>query len=439
MCSSHRISVREQKNFIIGLGLNSCQDSVLSHARMNLPFLSNFTVRDLSYVGAWPSITMILCISLLGLTLARSSRADSLPLVDASQIGLPAGVATPDFSLPDQVGRSRDFASLSGPRGLVLVFFRSADWCIYCKSQLVQLQRDYAALKQSGYGIAAISYDSSGVLNEFATRKRIQFPLLADHESTLIRAFGVVDREFRKGMQVDVQTEKIYVSSLGNVPVYGIAYPAVFVIGLDRKVIWRFVSESAELRLTGSTILERAVGENITAYRSVPQGSIVKVSATATTTVAGLGSRLTAGVEIGMPKDFHIYGPKAGKEFRSLAWRMNPSQCWAIGETAYPEARWQTLPFSEEKLPVYEGTIQLTRELIVQPAIRADDPSVFELFRKTCLDAHSQITASGVLDMQACDDRQCFPPKSILLAWKFNFIAPDRQRSPVDLRREFEP
>jgi hypothetical protein len=41
--------------------------------------------------------------------------------------------------------------------------------------------------------------------------------------------------------------------------------------------------------------------------------------------------------------------------------------------------------------------------------------------------------------MQACDDRQCFPPKSIPLEWKFKFIVPDRQRSPVDLRREFEP
>ena len=49
------------------------------------------------------------------------------------------------------------------------------------------------------------------------------------------------------------------------------------------------------------------------------------------------------------------------------------------------------------------------------------------------------VAASGVLELQACDDRQCFPPKSIPLTWKFKFIAPDRQRSPVDLRREFEP
>lgn len=70
-------------------------------------------------------------------------------------------------------------------------------------------------------------------------------------------------------------------------------------------------------------------------------------------------------------------------------------------------------------LPVYEGTIRLTRELIVQPAIRAGDPSVYVLFRKSCLDAQDKIGTAGVLEMQSCDERQCYPPRSIPLAWKF--------------------
>jgi peroxiredoxin len=385
------------------------------------------------------SARSLLPIAMLSAFMVGDACADTLSLTDAVQIGLPAGATAPVFSLPDQTGRSRDFASLAGPRGLILVFFRSADWCIYCKSQLVQLQRDYATLKRSGYGLATVSYDSREVLAEFGARKGIEFPLLADHESNVIRAFGVANREFRKGMQVDVQTEKVYLSSLGNVPVYGIAYPAVFVMEANRSIAWRFVSENAELRLTGGAILERAVGANVEANRSAPQGGTVKVAATASTTSAALGSRLMVAVEVSMPKGFHVYSPDAGKEYRRLNWRMNPSQCWSSAEAFYPEARRQRFPFSEVPLPVYEGTIRLTRELIVQPAIRATDPSVYELFRKTCLAQEEYISASGVLEMQTCDERQCFPPRSIPLAWKFRFIAADRQRSPADLRREFEP
>jgi hypothetical protein len=38
------------------------------------------------------------------------------------------GQPVPDFSLPDQGGKLRDLKSVMGPKGAVLVFYRSADW-----------------------------------------------------------------------------------------------------------------------------------------------------------------------------------------------------------------------------------------------------------------------------------------------------------------------
>ena len=49
-------------------------------------------------------------------------------LSDASDIGLAAGADAPGFPLKDQNGQQRDRSSLTAPNGLVLVFFRSADW-----------------------------------------------------------------------------------------------------------------------------------------------------------------------------------------------------------------------------------------------------------------------------------------------------------------------
>jgi len=46
----------------------------------------------------------------------------------ATATGPVVGSKIPDFSLSDQAGQSRAFASLTGPKGLVLVFYRSADW-----------------------------------------------------------------------------------------------------------------------------------------------------------------------------------------------------------------------------------------------------------------------------------------------------------------------
>jgi hypothetical protein len=49
-------------------------------------------------------------------------------LRDATQIGPPAGAIAAEFSLPDQSGQRRTIESLMESQGLVLVFFRSADW-----------------------------------------------------------------------------------------------------------------------------------------------------------------------------------------------------------------------------------------------------------------------------------------------------------------------
>ena len=38
------------------------------------------------------------------------------------------GAKVPDFKLSDQNGVNRTLKSLMGPKGLMLVFFRSADW-----------------------------------------------------------------------------------------------------------------------------------------------------------------------------------------------------------------------------------------------------------------------------------------------------------------------
>jgi hypothetical protein len=42
--------------------------------------------------------------------------------------GPAVGAHVPAFQLPDQNGQRHDLASLYGPKGLMLVFFRSADW-----------------------------------------------------------------------------------------------------------------------------------------------------------------------------------------------------------------------------------------------------------------------------------------------------------------------
>ena len=68
--------------------------------------------------------------SALALQAAAKSQRASAPSAtpDVTKLGPQVGKKVPDFSLPDQHGQMRTLSSLMGPKGLVLVFNRSADW-----------------------------------------------------------------------------------------------------------------------------------------------------------------------------------------------------------------------------------------------------------------------------------------------------------------------
>jgi hypothetical protein len=71
---------------------------------------------------------MLLFTSLILTALGQSPDAAGSPPVDPTAIGPQVGQPIPPFEAADQDGRPRSFASLAGPNGLVLVFYRSADW-----------------------------------------------------------------------------------------------------------------------------------------------------------------------------------------------------------------------------------------------------------------------------------------------------------------------
>jgi hypothetical protein len=60
----------------------------------------------------------------LALMLVAVPRAQT----DLATLGPQIGQRALDISLPDQMGRVRTLSSVAGPKGTMLVFFRSADW-----------------------------------------------------------------------------------------------------------------------------------------------------------------------------------------------------------------------------------------------------------------------------------------------------------------------
>jgi hypothetical protein len=54
--------------------------------------------------------------------------AQQAQTVDVTTLGPQVGQKAITFQLPDQLGRTQTLASVAGPKGTMLVFFRSSDW-----------------------------------------------------------------------------------------------------------------------------------------------------------------------------------------------------------------------------------------------------------------------------------------------------------------------
>lgn len=133
-------------------------------------------------------------------------------VLSAAEIpGLPVGAKAPSFSLRDATGAAVALASLTKSGPVALVFYRSADWCPYCKKQLQALQADLKKVEMSGVRVVGISYDAPATSAAAATKLGLTFPLLSDAGSATITAFGILNAE-AKGKAA------------------GVAHPVVFIV-----------------------------------------------------------------------------------------------------------------------------------------------------------------------------------------------------------------
>ncbi len=73
-------------------------------------------------------VSLFPCALLAGLLAQASLMAQSPAKIDVSKLGPQVGERVPDFSLKDQNGKTFTLQSIMGPKGAMLVFYRSADW-----------------------------------------------------------------------------------------------------------------------------------------------------------------------------------------------------------------------------------------------------------------------------------------------------------------------
>lgn len=135
---------------------------------------------------------------------------------------LEVGAALPKLKVQDDGGEAVQLGALQRP--LVLYFYPRAD-TPGCTNEAMQFRDLYRQFQKKGAEVVGVSRDSVEAQRKFKAKYDLPFPLLADVDSKICDAFGVIAEKNMYGKK-----------SLGVVR-------STFLIGADGKVekVWRRV------------------------------------------------------------------------------------------------------------------------------------------------------------------------------------------------------
>ena len=265
----------------------------------------------------------------------------------------------------------------------------------------MELNANKDEFEKLGLGVAAISYDSTGVLHDFAERKGITIPLLSDPDSRIIRT-------------VEILNDSVPHDS----PFFGVPHPGVFVLDAEGRVKAKYFEEDFRRRYTSADILVHLFGWQPGAAEESHSGRQVTVTSSASNAAVASGERIALVLDVTLKPGMHVYAPGA-EGYIPIAWTMKPSSAFEARPVEMPQPQILYLQAIDEKAPVYEGKLRLVRD------IELGD-----------IGSSGTVTLEGSLKYQACDNRMCYIPDTIPLQWTLEVKPHDPTRAPAALRRK---
>jgi len=271
----------------------------------------------------------------------------------------------------------------------------------------VQLQNAKQRFEKNGIKVAAISYDSPAILKDFADRHQIEFPLLADPDSQIIRSFNVLNAEA-------TGKEK------------GMAHPGFFYIDASGVIREKYFEAKYTDRFTPNNVIGKLFPELTEEVNGKIEAPHLRLTLAQSDRDVVPGSRVSLIAEIELPADTHVYSPGV-QGYKPIQLTLHEVPGIELAPVTYPASKVLYLEAIQEHVPVFEGKFRITQDVTVNFSRTADGV-------RSLVSAKKTIRITGELKYQACDKTVCYPPTSVPVMWSLQVFPLDLKRSPDAIR-----
>jgi len=102
---------------------------------------------------------------------------------------LKEGDKAPDFTAKNQNGETVSLSDFLGKN--VILYFYPKDDTPGCTAEACSFRDNYQSLLSQGFQVIGVSTDDEKSHKKFETKYNLPFPLIADHEKTIVEDYGV--------------------------------------------------------------------------------------------------------------------------------------------------------------------------------------------------------------------------------------------------------
>lgn len=249
-----------------------------------------------------------------------------------------------------------------------------------------------AQLKAHGVNAASITYDSRETLQRFADTYRIEYPMLSDVGSKVIRAFGILNTNIPEEHKM----------------LYGIPWPGDYLLAPDGTVRDKLFMPSYEHRATASEAVLRNFG-------AAGGNSVTLTTDFLSATLSLSADRCFAGQELGvelrvrLKSGWHIYGKPLPAHYQATE-LIFTSPLIGTQTLEMPAARLMELKALGETLPVYENEFTALGKLHIRWSPPMPAKFLLALGERIEPGAYQ---IEGTLRLQGCSDQICEAPQTL--------------------------
>ena len=231
--------------------------------------------------------------------------------------------------------------------------------------------------------------------------------MLSDPESKTIRAFGVLN-------------DNVPLSH----PMYGFSYPGTFIV--DREGVVRskyFETQGLQDRYSAPTILLQEGGSVSGTRQTVVSTDHLELKYYSTQDVVVPQLRFTLVADFTLKPQMHVYAPGV-QHYIPIRLELDSSPHYTLQPMVYPKPETLYLAPIQETVAVYKDKFRISQE-VTMAGTEALQP---------ILNSTREVTISGLLHYQACDDKMCYLPQSVRMEWLLKAEPLDWERPPEQIQ-----